>query len=589
MTPTREALRTGYEHLLGWAEVLDRINVFPVADGDTGRNLLLSLAPLRDCAAPAAEVESRLLVSARGNSGNIANEFVRALLTARSAGEVPARFAAGAEAARRAVSAPKEGTMLTTLDAAARLTQGGLGPGDVERLLRDLTLSVQATRDGLEPLRQAGVVDSGALGMLAFLDGFLRALFALPASYAIEDAFGEFVRSPLRTAGSILKPSGCCVDAVLRVADGARVEVSSLERMGSDVIARTQGDLLKVHLHVQDAQKAKAEFGRLGEIVRWSWDDWAEQASQAPAVTPEGSVHVMTDAAASLTRQDARALGITLLDSYVSWEGESLPETLTSHEAVYAAMRGGARIATSQASIVERDRHYERLARHHLNTLYVCVGSAYTGIYAHAAAWAKERGATERVLVLDSGAASGRLAVALWEVARRAVHEQSATALGAYAERALARAEEYVFLDKLSYLARGGRVGRVSAAFADLVSIAPVIAPMPEGVRRVAVLRTLEQKVTFACARLRAALMGSGGRGLVLLEHSDNRAWVETELAPRVRELLPSAECHVRPLSLTSGVHMGPGTWAVAVLPAAVEANQSSSDAAANRPRGEDA
>lgn len=75
MKDLRAALAGGYEAIVAWAEVLDRINVFPVPDGDTGRNLVLSLAPLRDLAASDQVLGERLLLAARGNSGNIACAF----------------------------------------------------------------------------------------------------------------------------------------------------------------------------------------------------------------------------------------------------------------------------------------------------------------------------------------------------------------------------------------------------------------------------------------------------------------------------------------------------------------------------------
>jgi len=71
----RAALTSGYERLSAWSDLLDQINVFPVADADTGRNLMISLAPLHRSEAPTETVLCRLLVSATGNSGNIAACF----------------------------------------------------------------------------------------------------------------------------------------------------------------------------------------------------------------------------------------------------------------------------------------------------------------------------------------------------------------------------------------------------------------------------------------------------------------------------------------------------------------------------------
>ena len=68
----QKAWMAGVERVSAWADLLDRINVFPVADGDTGRNLVVSLAPLRRLDQERSKMVTALLLSARGNSGNIA-------------------------------------------------------------------------------------------------------------------------------------------------------------------------------------------------------------------------------------------------------------------------------------------------------------------------------------------------------------------------------------------------------------------------------------------------------------------------------------------------------------------------------------
>ncbi|PKN60218.1 MAG: hypothetical protein CVU53_04235, partial [Deltaproteobacteria bacterium HGW-Deltaproteobacteria-11] len=70
-TDIRKAMVAGVERLTAWSELLDRINVFPVADGDTGRNLVISLAPLRRTDGEPKILARELLFSARGNAGNI--------------------------------------------------------------------------------------------------------------------------------------------------------------------------------------------------------------------------------------------------------------------------------------------------------------------------------------------------------------------------------------------------------------------------------------------------------------------------------------------------------------------------------------
>ncbi|MCL2669702.1 MAG: hypothetical protein FWE89_03360, partial [Syntrophaceae bacterium] len=106
------ALIAGFEQLTAWAELLDEINVFPVADGDTGRNLVLSLAPLRRADQDRERTIRELLLAARGNSGNIAARFLSGLLMAESIETMGSAAREGRDRAWQAVADPRPGTML---------------------------------------------------------------------------------------------------------------------------------------------------------------------------------------------------------------------------------------------------------------------------------------------------------------------------------------------------------------------------------------------------------------------------------------------------------------------------------------------
>ena len=586
----RAALAAGCACTAAWAEVLDRINVFPVPDGDTGRNLVLSLSPLREQAASDTAIAERLLLSARGNSGNIACAFVRALLRGSAGESLPARCVLGAVSARRAVANPQPGTMLSVLDALAVTVATGLAAASVPGLLASLARVVQDTPTAQESLRNAGVVDSGALGMLVFLDGMLRTYYGLPEDAgALAVSFRSLVRFQRPAAAGLAQHAsqhaahaahaahasdasdasddGFCVDAILRIPPGHRPPDEALAGIGSEVVALREGELWKIHLHAPDADKARVALGELGEVVGWAWDDLGEQMSASPAVANEGDVHIVTDGAASLSRREAEALGVTLLDSHIDVGDRSLPETRLDPDDLYRAMRRGVRVTTAQASSYERHMHYERLAAQWKHVLYLCVGSVYTGNHAVASAWRASHALGERMIVLDSGAASGRLAVVVRAVALASRGGTKVRALMAFATSALRRAEEYIFPERLEYLARGGRLSKTSAWFGDAIGLAPVVSPMPDGARRVAMLRKPEYRAAFACERVAHAFSASSRRGYVFAEYTDNRAWVEETLLPRLRHAAPEAEISLGPLSLTTGAHTGPGTWAVALLP----------------------
>jgi DegV family protein with EDD domain len=245
----------------------------------------------------------------------------------------------------------------------------------------------------------------------------------------------------------------------------------------------------------------------------------------------------------------------------------SLPETRLDPDDVYRAMRRGVHVTTAQASTHERHMGYERLAAQWKHVLYLCVGSVYTGNHAVASAWRAAHPLGERLTVLDSGAAAGRLAVVVRATALVARGGASPGELVAFATAALARAEEYIFVERLEYLARGGRLSKTRAWVGDVLGLAPVVSPFPDGARKVALLRKPGDRLTFACAKVAGALGPGSQGGYLLVQHTDNREWVAATALPRLRAVAPAAEIELGPLSLTTGVHTGPGTWAVAMLP----------------------
>ena len=121
MSDLNQSFAAGYACLSAWADLLDRINVFPVADGDTGTNLRISLAPLRDGEKEDKTTLDLLARSATGNSGNIAAAFFREFCQAENYAELAEKAALGNEKAWQAIARPRAGTMLSVFDSLARV------------------------------------------------------------------------------------------------------------------------------------------------------------------------------------------------------------------------------------------------------------------------------------------------------------------------------------------------------------------------------------------------------------------------------------------------------------------------------------
>lgn len=559
---------TGMERLAAWADMLDQINVFPVADGDTGRNLVISLTPLKSVNENRQETITRLLMSARGNSGNIASRFLAGFLKTDTFETICAGAKEGRDMAWQAVNNPMPGTMLTVFDALvdfaeenANLNRHEYVPG----MISALEAAVRSTPELLPKLKQAGVVDSGALGMYIFLEGFFKSLAGRPADYqSVTKVFEGLVE--VSPAFQEEQQGGYCIDTVIHFEGSRDEKIKKLSSLGESVVTIPYQNYLKIHLHTVDTEKTKDVMASLGDVVKWSYDNIETQVKNFRRKKTREGIHIMTDAAGSVTREDSRKLGITLLDSYINVGDKSLPETLFSPMELYCAMREGVRVSTSQASVFERHQYYHRVVNQFEKVLYLCVGSIYTGNYQVALEWKKTNDPADRLIVIDTAAASGRLGSIALATAKFAAKTKRPDQVVEFAKRAIHRCEEYVFLDRLKYLAAGGRLSKPGAFLGDMFHVKPIITPVAEGAKKVATVRNVDEQVEFALGKL-AEKFRHDAAPFIMLEYSDNFNWIKDAVKKEVEQKYPLSDLLLQPLSLTSGVHMGPGTWGMAFLP----------------------
>lgn len=571
MPATGGSLRKGWiaggRNLVIWADVLDRINVFPVPDGDTGRNLAVSLAPLQRGIADPEELKTRILQSARGNSGNIAAGFFCGFLEAEHPESLAEACRKGRGLAYAAIKQPVQGTMLSLFDTLVETldqTPPGKSADWASTAIQALESATLATRSQLPEIEAAGVVDAGALGMFLFFRACLMAVTG-------RDSDAETLPAPLKP---FLRPvetwqahmsEGYCLDAVIRPAERNRNGIDSLAGLGDSAVATSRGEVLKIHLHTGDQGRTREELEKIGEVVGWASDDLALQTRRFTRSVAPQALHIVTDAAGSIARHQALDLGLTLLDSYILIGDESLPETCVDPEHLFPAMQKGTRVSTSQASTWEREQAYAKILDLHPRALYMTVGSFYTGNHEAAVDWKAAHDPEDRLLVLDSGVASGHLGLCAMAAARFSMAASTPEAVVDFARRALDACGEILFLDKLQFLAAGGRMSRTGAFFGDVLHLKPAIKPTPSGVEKVAVVRNRKDQVDLALKTLGRAL-DPDERAVIMVEHTDNLDWIESEGIPRFRQQYPRAYVFAQQLSLTSAAHMGPGTWGCAFL-----------------------
>ncbi len=562
-----KGLVAGYERIVAWADILDRINVYPVPDGDTGRNLVITLGACRNINGDPNSLISEILHSARGNSGNIVAGFLAGFLTCKDLSSLPLSAEAGRQLAYQAVPNPQQGTIISlfdTLVTSLRKTPPEETGVWVESIIHDMEETVRNTREQLPELREAGVVDAGALGMLVFFDPLLTTLAGRTVRPSL---FTDNLKDSFNISGTWQdrKYHGYCLDVLLKIEHEEQEVVKHIMDVGESLVAMPHGECLKVHLHATDRERARQDLTAIGAILSWAEDDLAQQTFRFSEPKGNQAIHIMTDAAGSITRDLAQSLGITLLNSYIAIGNRFLPETYVDPSQLFAAMKAGVKVSTGQASVVERHECFNNVMKIHDRVLYLCVGSFYTGNYDIAIQWKAKNDPDDRMTIIDTGVASGKLGLVARVAAELSLTVTNPMEVIAFVRSAIQNVQEYIFLDTLRFLVAGGRISKSSAFFGDVLHIKPIISPYPDGARKIGVVRNFRDQVKFVFGHLEQNIL-KDQKAILLLEYSDNKERLEGEIQPEIERRFPLAQVIVQPLSLTSAAHMGPGSWGIAFL-----------------------
>ena len=310
----RRAFRAAFDRLEEHRETVNALNVFPVPDGDTGTNMSLTLRSgiercPEDDGLTAGEVAARLaqgtFFGARGNSGVILSQFFKGFgdaLDGRdvcSAADLARAMDMARSAAYGAVGDPREGTMLTVIrcaaEAAIESSDGRGFTAVLESALEASCIALENTPEQLPVLKEAGVVDSGGLGVVIILAGALEALTpedtpAVSAANGLQDIINSSMGS-LGTAGQLQNQEfvhssldeawGYCTEFIIN-GDGLRLDQvrRDCEQMGRSTVVVGDSQHVRVHVHMEDPGAAISYGVALGTVSNVKIENMDEQNVQ---------------------------------------------------------------------------------------------------------------------------------------------------------------------------------------------------------------------------------------------------------------------------------------------------------------------
>jgi uncharacterized protein len=586
----RLALITASEHVQSKRAELNRINVFPVPDGDTGTNLALTVSSIADglrhtrersvgsVARTAAEAG---IMGARGNCGMILSHFLLGFADAvgqRSRLSVVEFAEALREAVQHlyaALEKPVEGTIITVMRETADMARD-TGTEDFAVLVRELldraNDALARTPDQLPVLRIAGVVDAGAKGYVHLLEGIAASVTGDPllapagdADYGAIPPAAASVRLP-----DISETYRFCTEGLVR-GEGlpAQDEVrDSLRGKGDSMVVICTGDVLKVHIHTDEPEAVFEYLRGLGTLVAHKAEDMQVQhdalARAGHLELARRPVSLVTDSACDLSQDVIRAHGIHVVPLTLIFDGQPLRDgvDITAQEFTRRLLEGE-HPSTSQPPPAAFLEAYRRAAEDGEAVIAVTLSAALSGTYASAETAA--RGVVDTPIHrVDSRGATltqGLLVLRAAELAERGMPPAEIVP-----ELVRIRNQSGILftVDTFDRLLASGRVSRGRAWLGTLLDIKPILGLDQEGrvepIARVRgrsavlprMLELLAERIPTDASRLRFGVIH------VAAEETAH------QVAEALRERFGEREILVAPATAVIATHTGAGTWGIA-------------------------
>lgn len=286
----RNMIDYGVRNLHKYCKVVNQLNVFPVPDGDTGTNMVITiqkgLGSVDTFQENLSEVSRKLAVSivfgARGNSGVIVSQFIKGIsevffdAVSADAALLVKALEHGVECAHEAVAEPVEGTILTVIREATEAVMTKLTPQTtiddvISQFITYAKISLEHTPELLPALKEAGVVDSGGAGIVYFFEGIRMYL----DGESLEDV--ELEEQTQNVDYSVFNPDssfefGYCTEFMIQLLNGCkqfRAEAfkQELGALGNSIVVSTDNDKVRVHIHTLKPEAVLSHCHQYGEFL----------------------------------------------------------------------------------------------------------------------------------------------------------------------------------------------------------------------------------------------------------------------------------------------------------------------------------
>jgi DegV family protein with EDD domain len=565
---------------------LNKINVFPVRDGDTGTNLastiravLDSMQPYRSYKLTADRIAQVTLENARGNSGIIFAQFLygMSLETANLKTVTIKEFAESIKNSVRyiydAVANPVEGTMLTVIkDWANYIYENRFRFPDFNQILINsrevLDRSLSETRSKLEILTKSNVVDAGAKGFVLFIEGIIEFITKRNLKDLIRIRAGvEQVQLPVESIPEKVEYR-FCTEALIRKCTIKADELrQTLQKYGNSIVVAGSDKMRRLHVHTNKPAELFDELRGNGILAFQKADDMVRQSEIV--YNRKFRIALVTDSTCDLLPGIIDKYQISMLPININFgENHYLDKITINPEQFYKILEESTdHPKTSQVNEKAFINLYSHLASHYDSIIAIHLSDKLSGTFnsSQKAAKSVSRDFGKTITVLDSKNISGALGLVVLRAARAIEEGYAHDQIVAMCRKWIDEIRIYISVSTMKYLIRGGRVSKIKGLFARILNVNPVIS-IDESGKAVVFDKAFNQRASMDTV-FRHVTRATAGHRIwnYIVVHADNTEaarWY-TDKMVGFTGIQPASVVNISPVL---GAHAGKGAAAIAVL-----------------------
>lgn len=584
----RRALISGARRVIAQRDWLNKINVFPVPDGDTGSNMAFTLGSiltgaLNRKASSTGELLRRVsehaIDGSRGNSGAILAQFFTGISerigsnTVTSLEQMSQAVQNGAATARQALSNPIEGTILSVISAFAEALQHNHERSHFqqwfESALNSAKRALANTPNQLPILQKAGVVDAGAQGFVDMLDGVYQ--FIRDGQINLSDE-AENLSADFEVANAHLEIAECdlehrwCTECLIlgENLDRAQLKATISDLGSSCVVIAGSSSRIRLHAHVSNPMQLFKIASQFGRVESTKADD---MQAQARTLAGNKTVVIVTDSASDVPEALIEKLNVHCVPLRLSFgEKDYLDKVGLSTQDFYHKLRTEIVLPkTSQPSPGDFRRQFEFLLSHHPQVVYVGISRAISGTL-QSAETAASRGHANRIHVFDTANAAAGQGLLVIAAAEAADAGKSATEIVSELETLRPMIKMWALTADVSHVVRGGRMPRWVEPVVQFLGLTPIAKMTPQG--KLALKGGLfgKRNTLKRFAKYVAKRIDLSQKYRMIIGHCDDLQ-AGLQLQEELGKLITCSQSWCVETGPAVGAHAGPGALVVAFQP----------------------